>query len=154
MCADPQEPLRVFLALIAKTPIPLSLPPATPFPLSLFPATPSELPLKPKTPKPLSLVPLTPVAPLVPEALTAGTWSLLLSKIPIARRRPGKATGIPRRRTSPEVCHFRHLAPLCRHHHRCKQADGWQLDQPEPGVLRWRTPARRTYGTSPTVYPM
>ena len=27
------------------------------------------------------------------------------------------------------------LAPLCRHHHRCKQAEGWQLDQPEPGVL-------------------
>jgi hypothetical protein len=28
------------------------------------------------------------------------------------------------------------LAPLCRHHHRCKQAEGWHLEQPEPGVLR------------------
>ncbi len=45
------------------------------------------------------------------------------------------------------------LAPLCRHHHRCKQAEGWQLDQPEPGVLIWRTPAGRTYATRPTQYP-
>jgi hypothetical protein len=46
------------------------------------------------------------------------------------------------------------LAPLCRHHHRCKQAEGWRLEQPEPGVLRWRTPADRTYTTTPTVYPV
>jgi Domain of unknown function (DUF222) len=46
------------------------------------------------------------------------------------------------------------LSPLCRHHHRCKQAEGWQLEQPEPGVLRWRTPAGRTYVTTPTVYPV
>jgi uncharacterized protein DUF222 len=45
------------------------------------------------------------------------------------------------------------LAPLCRHHHRCKQAEGWWLEQPEPGVLRWRTPSGRTYTTVPTVYP-
>jgi hypothetical protein len=44
------------------------------------------------------------------------------------------------------------LAPLCRHHHRCKQAEGWRLDQPEPGVLSWRTPAGRTYATTPTRY--
>jgi len=25
---------------------------------------------------------------------------------------------------------------------------------PEPGVLRWRTPAGRTYTTTPTVYPI
>ena len=25
------------------------------------------------------------------------------------------------------------IAPLCRHHHRCKQAEGWWLEQPEPG---------------------
>jgi Domain of unknown function (DUF222) len=31
------------------------------------------------------------------------------------------------------------LAPLCRHHHRCKQAEGWWLEQPGPGpVPRWR----------------
>jgi Domain of unknown function (DUF222) len=46
------------------------------------------------------------------------------------------------------------LAPLCRHHHRCKQAQGWRLEQPEPGVLVWRTPAGRTYTTTPTVYPV
>jgi hypothetical protein len=44
------------------------------------------------------------------------------------------------------------LAPLCRHHHRCKQAEGWRLTQPEPGVLRWRTPSGRTYTTKPTEY--
>jgi hypothetical protein len=46
------------------------------------------------------------------------------------------------------------LAPLCRHHHRCKQADGWRLEQPEPGVLVWSTPSGRTYTSTPTVYPM
>jgi hypothetical protein len=46
------------------------------------------------------------------------------------------------------------LAPLCRHHHRAKQAEGWHLEQPEPGVLIWRTPADRTYATGPTQYPV
>jgi Domain of unknown function (DUF222) len=45
------------------------------------------------------------------------------------------------------------LAPLCRHHHRCKQAEGWRLEQPEPGVLIWHTPAGRAYVTRPTQYP-
>jgi Domain of unknown function (DUF222) len=45
------------------------------------------------------------------------------------------------------------LAPLCRHHHRLKQAEGWQLVQPEPGVLVWRTPSGRSYTTAPTGYP-
>ena len=45
------------------------------------------------------------------------------------------------------------LAPLCRYHHRAKQAEGWRLEQPEPGVLKWRTPAGRTYTTTPTRYP-
>ena len=44
------------------------------------------------------------------------------------------------------------LAPLCRHHHRCKQAEGWWLAQPEPGILVWHTPAGRTYTTTPTPY--
>lgn len=43
--------------------------------------------------------------------------------------------------------------PLCRHHHRVKQANGWQLAQPEPGVLIWHTPAGRSYTTTPTKYP-
>ena len=46
------------------------------------------------------------------------------------------------------------LAPLCRHHHRCKQAEGWRLEQPEPGILIWHTPAGRSYATRPTQYPV
>jgi hypothetical protein len=46
------------------------------------------------------------------------------------------------------------LAPLCRHHHRLKQANGWWLEQPEPGVLVWRTPTGLTYTTTPVAYPM
>jgi hypothetical protein len=46
------------------------------------------------------------------------------------------------------------IAPLCRHHHRCKQAEGWWLEQPEPGILVWRTPTGRIYATTPTEYPI
>ena len=46
------------------------------------------------------------------------------------------------------------LYPLCRHHHKCKQSSGWSLAQPEPGILVWRTPAGRTYSTTPTIYPV
>ena len=45
------------------------------------------------------------------------------------------------------------LAPLCRHHHRCKHSEGWQLDQPSPGVMTWTTPAGRRYLTTPSAYP-
>ena len=45
------------------------------------------------------------------------------------------------------------LAPLCRHHHRAKQAEGWHLEQPEPGLMIWRTPSGRRYATTPTEYP-
>jgi hypothetical protein len=44
------------------------------------------------------------------------------------------------------------IGPPCRRHHRCKQAPGWTLDQPEPGVFRWTTPSGRVYTTRPTVY--
>jgi len=44
------------------------------------------------------------------------------------------------------------LAPKCRRHHRCKQAPGWKVEQPEPGIIRWTVPSGRTYTTSPTVY--
>ena len=33
-----------------------------------------------------------------------------------------------------------------------KQAEGWWLEQPEPGILVWRVPSGRTYTTTPTVY--
>ena len=43
------------------------------------------------------------------------------------------------------------LAPLCRHHHRIKQLQGWRLEQPEPGVLAWVTPSGWKYITGPTT---
>jgi len=45
------------------------------------------------------------------------------------------------------------LAPLCRRHHRAKQARGWRLTQPEPGTMVWITPSGRSYATGPTAYP-
>ena len=46
-------------------------------------------------------------------------------------------------------CNF---GPKCRRHHRCKQAPGWNVEQPEPGVIRWTLPSGRVYTTTPTVY--
>ena len=46
------------------------------------------------------------------------------------------------------------LHPLCRQHHQTKQASGWRLDQPEPGVLVWTTPSGRRYTTTPEPYPV
>jgi hypothetical protein len=45
------------------------------------------------------------------------------------------------------------LACLCRRHHQAKQAECWQLDQPEPGVLVWRLPHGRSYRVEPDRYP-
>jgi hypothetical protein len=45
------------------------------------------------------------------------------------------------------------LHPLCRRHHRAKQAPGWHLDQPQPGILTWTLPSGRRYPTAPEPYP-
>ena len=45
------------------------------------------------------------------------------------------------------------LACLCRRHHRAKQAQGWRLEQPEPGVLVWRLPHGRSYRVAQDNYP-
>ena len=45
------------------------------------------------------------------------------------------------------------LHPLCRHHHQTKQAPGWHLAQPRPGVLVWTTPSGRKYTTTAEPYP-
>jgi hypothetical protein len=45
------------------------------------------------------------------------------------------------------------LGPLCRHGHQAKQAPGWHLDQPEPGVMIWTMPSGRQYTTRPDPYP-
>src|SRR5215469_11944090 len=46
------------------------------------------------------------------------------------------------------------LAPLCRRHHRAKQATGWRLEQPQPGVMTWTLPHGRTYTVTPEPYPV
>jgi Domain of unknown function (DUF222) len=44
------------------------------------------------------------------------------------------------------------LDPKCRTHHRAKQAPGWKVEQPEPGVFRWTLPSGRTRTTRPSIY--
>ena len=44
------------------------------------------------------------------------------------------------------------LSPLCRRHHKTKQAPGWHLAQPEPGVLVWTAPHGRSYTVTPEPY--
>ena len=34
----------------------------------------------------------------------------------------------------------------------CKQAPGWLVEQPEPGVIRWTLPNGRAHTTTPTAY--
>jgi hypothetical protein len=45
------------------------------------------------------------------------------------------------------------LAPLCRFHHRMKQAQNWKIEQISPGVMAWLTPAGRRYITLPSQHP-
>jgi hypothetical protein len=45
------------------------------------------------------------------------------------------------------------LACGCRHCHRRKQASGWTLAQPAPGVMIWTSPAGRRYTTYPSKHP-
>jgi hypothetical protein len=44
------------------------------------------------------------------------------------------------------------LSPLCSRHHHAKHAPGWELRQPEPGVMQWTPPNGRVYTTTPTRY--
>ena len=44
--------------------------------------------------------------------------------------------------------------PRCRHHHHQKQHPGWRVEQHQPGIRTWTTPAGRTYTTGPTTYPV
>jgi hypothetical protein len=48
------------------------------------------------------------------------------------------------------------LYPLCRTrtHHRAKQAPGWRLAQPEPGILIWTLPGGRQVTVTPEPYPV
>jgi hypothetical protein len=40
----------------------------------------------------------------------------------------------------------------CGYHHRRKHSQGWQLEQPEPGIFAWVTPAGWKYITGPENY--
>jgi hypothetical protein len=44
------------------------------------------------------------------------------------------------------------LGAPCRYHHRNKQADGWELTQPEPGVFHWKGPSGRVRITTSSRY--
>jgi hypothetical protein len=46
------------------------------------------------------------------------------------------------------------LYPLCRRHHRAKQAPGWRLKQPHPGELIWTLPSGRTCTVSAEPCPV
>lgn len=46
------------------------------------------------------------------------------------------------------------LAPLCRQHHRAKQAPGWRLTQGQPGVMHWQLPSGRHYRARAHSYPV
>jgi hypothetical protein len=48
---------------------------------------------------------------------------------------------------------YTNVWPLCRRHHRAKQAQGWRLEQPEPGVMVWMLPYGRSYRVQPPAYP-
>ena len=45
------------------------------------------------------------------------------------------------------------LHPLCRQHRQAKQAPGWHLSQPEPGILTWTLPSGRSYTVTAEPYP-
>jgi hypothetical protein len=46
------------------------------------------------------------------------------------------------------------LGPVCRREHQIKQRPGWRLDQPQPGIFEWTTPAGRRYQVAPDLYPI
>jgi hypothetical protein len=46
------------------------------------------------------------------------------------------------------------LYPLCRYHHRAKQAPGWHLAQTHPGQLTWTLPNGRTHTPVVEPYPL
>jgi hypothetical protein len=44
--------------------------------------------------------------------------------------------------------------PACRTHHKIKQRPGWRLEQRQPGMFEWTTPAGRRYPVPPAEYPV
>jgi hypothetical protein len=60
----------------------------------------------------------------------------------------------PYRNAAKDVVHIDRHGPLCRRHHRCKQAQGSAARQPQPGVLVGQLPHGRTYTVRPDRYPV
>ena len=92
-----------------------------------------------------------------PPAGNSATWSAPVPRPaprPAAAPTPCTTTSTTPSPTPPGSPASATSPPPCRRHHRCKQAPGWQLEQPEPGVMIWTTPSGRTYTTRPTVYEM
>jgi hypothetical protein len=46
------------------------------------------------------------------------------------------------------------LGGACRSDHQLKQHPRWKLEQTQPGIFTWTTPAGRTYVTSPDIHPV
>jgi hypothetical protein len=46
------------------------------------------------------------------------------------------------------------LGGACRGDHQLKQHPRWKLQQTQPGIFTWTTPAGRTYVTSPDIHPV
>jgi len=97
-----------------------------------------------------------------PLATGQGTCSANWSR-PGSAPAPSPAVGAPARgcdfdHTIPWDQHGRtcecNLAALCRRHHQVKQAPGWHLTQPAPGLLTWTAPHGRSYTVTPDPYPV
>jgi hypothetical protein len=90
------------------------------------------------------------------------TPSRKLQHLVRARTATCTAPGCPAEATHADLDHTRpypqgptdecNLGPKCRTHHRAKQAPGWKVEQPEPGIFRWTLPSGRTHTTRPTTY--
>ena len=46
------------------------------------------------------------------------------------------------------------LGGACRGDHQLKQHPRWKLEQTQPGIFTWTTPAGRTYTTNPDIHPV
>jgi len=92
-------------------------------------------------------------------------WPDSLRHLIEVRQRTCAAPGCRRKATSCDIDHTIPYdqggstcecngAPLCRRHHRCKQAPRWHLTQHQPGVMTWQLPSGRVYSTTGDPYPV
>jgi hypothetical protein len=90
-------------------------------------------------------------------------WPASLRHLIEVRQRTCTAPGCRRKATACDIDHTIPFdqggptcecngAPLCRRHHRAKQAPGWRLTQDQPGHMTWRLPSGRSYQTAGDPY--